>query len=223
MINYKLKADALSLIDSIEESTGINLLDAMSALSRHYYLLDIGVTTFDEFNSNVYIQTLQKLVTSFENGYPLHYVECSKIIQAQQKKRKRLQDKITNMLDTCTDVIFVTFTFSDDYLNTTSALYRRKSISAFLRKYSSIYIANIDFGKLNGREHYHAIVGNYFPSKALDEYRSIFHSSIHVERVRNHTNDKRRLARYIAKLTNHALKITTKRQALIYSRGKKYD
>lgn len=216
--NYQLKSDALSLIDSIEKSTNINLLDVMSSLSRHYYLLDTGATTLDEFNSSVYIQTLKKYVSAFEQEYPFYYAECFKIIQAQHKKRKRLQDKITNMLDSCTDVVFVTLTFSDDYLYNTSELYRRKSITAFLKKYCTHYIANIDFGKLNGREHYHAIIGIYLPLEALDEYRSIFNSSIHVERVRNYTTDTSKLARYVAKLTNHALKVTTKRQALIYSR-----
>lgn len=219
--NYQLKADTLSLIDSIEKLKGINMLDAMSSLSRNYYLLQTGAISYDEYYSSVYIKTLCDIVYSFEEEYPSHYVECSKIIQAQHKKRKRLQDKITNMLDSCTDVVFVTLTFSDDYLYNTSELYRRKSITAFLKKYCTQYIANIDFGKLNGREHYHAIIGNYLPLEALDEYRSIFNSSIHVERVRNHTTDTSKLAKYVAKLTNHALKVTTKRQALIYSRTKK--
>ena len=92
---------------------------------------------------------------------------------------------------------------------------RRKYVSRCLKKYNTLYVANIDFGKKNGREHYHAVI-------SIDKVdnKDWLYGDIDFKRVRNKNieEDKKRLSKYIAKLSNHAIKETTKRCCLLYSR-----
>lgn len=142
---------------------------------------------------------------------PELYRECEKIANADVSRRKRLQKRIKTMLfsGTC---YFLTLTFSDDVLNSTSNDTRRRYVSSYLKDISSAYVGNIDFGKNNGREHYHAVVRCDSISR---EWSYGFSNS---QLIRNTDNDSIRLAKYVGKLTNHAIKQTTKRNALIYSR-----
>ena len=79
-----------------------------------------------------------------------------------------------------------------------------------------MYVANIDYGSKNKREHYHALINcDKVDFKSWRKY-----GNINAKRVRNKDieSDKTKLSKYIAKLSNHAIKETTKRSCLIYSR-----
>lgn len=127
---------------------------------------------------------------------------------------------------------FLTLTFSDEVLNSTSEQTRRTYVSRFLKEHSSEYVSNIDFGANNGREHYHAVVKDFDESpwlygfkkyskvgfssdKSLDDFRD---DKGHVKE--DNTN---RMAKYMAKLTNHALKTLGTGKRFIYSRNKGND
>jgi len=114
------------------------------------------------------------------------------------------------------DCLFLTLTFNDNTLNQTSAETRRKYVRRYLKQFNCAYVANIDFGSENGREHYHAVINTSRIDLAL--WRS--YGNINVERVRNKSIElnKTRLSKYISKLSNHAIKETTRRCCLIYSR-----
>lgn len=142
---------------------------------------------------------------------PNLYHECEKIVNADNSRRKRLQKRIKSMLD-CGTCYFLTLTFSDDVLNSTSIETRRRYVAYYLKDISSSYVGNIDYGKQNGREHYHAVV---LCDNISKEWQYGFS---HSQLIRNTENDSIRLAKYVGKLTNHAIKETTKRNALIYSR-----
>ena len=112
--------------------------------------------------------------------------------------------------------IFLTLTFNDDTLRNTTEKQRRVAVSRYLKQYGCMYVANIDYGSKNKREHYHALINcDKVDFKSWRKY-----GNINAKRVRNKDieSDKNKLSKYIAKLSNHAIKETTKRSCLIYSR-----
>lgn len=143
------------------------------------------------------------------------YNEITKITHASNCRATRLRRRIESMLLNG-DCLFLTLTFNDNTLNQTSADTRRQYVRKYLKQFNCSYVANIDFGKDNGREHYHAVINSSHIDLSL--WRS--YGNINVERVRNKSIElsKTRLAKYISKLSNHAVKETTKRCCLIYSR-----
>jgi hypothetical protein len=153
-------------------------------------------------------------------------LDCAlRLNESQYRKSKRVRDKVKDLVING-NAIFVTLTFRDSVLAKTSPLTRRKYVARYLKQYSRVYVANVDFGNKNDyidrkgnkrqgteREHYHAIVSSELDFKAWK------YGSVDVERVRNHDKDIKRTARYITKLTNHALKVEGLQPRLIYSRG----
>ena len=108
--------------------------------------------------------------------------------------------------------LFLTFTFDEIVLQKTNADTRRQKVIRYLKSYNVPYVANIDFGKQNGREHYHAIIQTDNVDYSLYDYGALNGKKIVS------TSDNVKLAKYISKLTNHAIKDTTKRNSIIYSR-----
>ena len=143
------------------------------------------------------------------------FLECHKINNANYKKIMRLKERISSILLNTSDCLFLTLTFNDTTLATTSEKQRRVAVSRYLKSFNAPYVANIDFGSKNHREHYHAIIG----VNRIDFSKWCL-GAINCERIRNRNIelDKTRLAKYICKLSNHAIKETTKRTSLIYSR-----
>lgn len=158
----------------------------------------------------------EEMMLMLEGGFSEDDIkEARKINKASYQRVKRLYQRIEKYLSEgrC---IFATLSFTDDVLSSTSKETRRKYVSRFLKSISNLYIANIDFGKTTGREHYHAVIvidkiarGSW--SYGFDKYKKI--------RCDNLATIK--LAKYISKLTNHAIKESTKRNAYIYSRESK--
>ena len=141
--------------------------------------------------------------------------EIEKLDKSGRSRTRRLNKRVKKILLNG-DAIFLTFTFNDNTLSSTSKETRRRYVSYYLKQYSNSYVANIDYGKKNGREHYHALVSaSKVPCEPWRKY-----GDIDFERVRNRSieTDIKRLSKYISKLTNHAIKETTKRSCLLYSR-----
>lgn len=138
------------------------------------------------------------------------YCEAKKINHASYERAIRLKQRISKIIQK--DSLFLTFTFTDDVLHRTSADTRKQYVRRFLSSFEVPYVANVDFGFKNGREHYHAIL--QMPRINLTQWK---YGGLNGKIVRNSTDDVK-LAKYISKLTNHAIKETTKRQAIIYSR-----
>ncbi len=124
----------------------------------------------------------------------------------------RLRSRIDLMLN-LGECIFLTFTFTDRSLAVYSIDYLRLCVKRFLNAYSSLYIANVDYGKENGRIHFHAI------ALASHIYlKSWKFGALNAERIHT-TEDSLCLARYVGKLANHSVKESTRRESIIYSRG----
>ena len=139
------------------------------------------------------------------------WLEAGKVVDSDHKRTKRLRFKIQKMLD-AGDCVFATLTFTDDVLAKTSKETRRKYVTLYLKSQQAQYIANIDYGGKNGREHYHAVVLGRLDPK-LWEY-----GALNVKKIIK-TSKPIKLAKYVNKLTNHAIKDTCKRNAIIYSRN----
>ena len=164
------------------------------------------------------METVKKTVFSVLQDSALSAVfrECEKIVRAFYARVARLRSRISDLLD-IGDCIFVTLTFREDVLLNTSESSRRKYVTNFLSSISGHYVANIDYGEENGREHYHAVV-----LRSADIDCSLWkYGAINFRRI--HNKNKTALAKYIAKLTNHAIKETTRRNHAIYSRTRWTD
>ena len=123
-------------------------------------------------------------------------------------KVTRLKKRIKLMLEK--DCLFLTLTFSDDVLSRTSVDTRHQYISRYLKKFCCPYCANLDFGSLNEREHYHVII--QLEKIDLNTYK---YGYIFSQKIVNKNDLK--LARYINKLAFHSLKDSTNKK-IIYSR-----
>lgn len=141
-------------------------------------------------------------------------LESYRINNAYSHRVCRLRSKVYKILENPT--LFVTFTFDDYCLSSTSFDTRRRYVRRFLSTYSDtgLYVGNVDYGEQEGREHYHALIN--CRSLSCDNWT---HGIINFERVRV-SSDIKVLSQYVAKLTNHAIKETTKRRGLIYPKIK---
>ena len=144
--------------------------------------------------------------------FPL-WQEAEKINHAFYERRRRLKDRIVSMYIRA-PCFFGTLTFTNDVLSSTSFDTRRKYVKRFLKSHCVDYIANCDFGDLNGREHYHCVI---IPKSGVNLNWSFGFYDFRL--IRNSDTDFKRVSSYISKLTNHALKHSTKQLKIIYSRG----
>lgn len=167
-----------------------------------------------KFRTGITYEDYEKLdeVTLIHGG--IFVDEARKINHAYNKRTQRLKERIRSYLEKG-QCIWLTLTFSEEVLNSTTLETRRKHVQRYLKSQSDYYLANIDFGKNTEREHYHAIVVSDFINKSEWIYGFTW-----TERIKNHVDSEKKLAKYTSKLTNHAIKETTKRQCYIYSRKK---
>lgn len=152
--------------------------------------------------------------------------EATKVNNASYKRQNRLQKKALELIQT-NSAIFLSLTFSDKVFTEMSKETRKKNITRFLKKTCKSYIANIDFGGKNGREHYHALVVPINDKIDQAVYRKMFYdSTIDFERViisskknSDIESTSKKVSKYVSKLTNHAIKETTQQNRIIYSKN----
>lgn len=139
---------------------------------------------------------------------------CEQLNASFYSRYKRLRDRISDMFDIF-DCTFVTLTFEDKYLDS-SLETKREYCKRFLSSFEMPYVANVDYGSQNGRIHFHAVIA--CPREQLE--KEPWHYGFqYLETCRTDTDDEKRLSKYVAKLSAHALKSTTKNSRLIYSRN----
>ena len=158
--------------------------------------------------------------------------ECYKMVSADVQRKKRLRQRVERIMEKGS-TYFLTLTFNDDTLSNTDVKTRRTYVARFLKSISDDYVGNVDFGKLNGREHYHAVIYSYKLDDIQYQYTNRYGwicsiceqfsewsklGFYSIKSCGKDEKDKQKLAWYVSKLTNHAVKETTKRNALIYSR-----
>lgn len=133
-----------------------------------------------------------------------------RLYENYRKRNQRLRKRISNIIE-C-DSLFLTFTFTDEVLAKTTQDTRQIYVRRFLKSFSDNYVANIDFGKENEREHYHAVC--VVPGRI--DYTTWKYGALNGERVRKNSSPLA-LAKYVNKLVYHATKETTT-QRIIFSR-----
>lgn len=208
--DYALKASVLDL------SAKNDILKLRSQVDYAFYLKSQGCL---EDESPIPFETASFLNAYFSARFPAEWHEAGKINHAKHQRVKRLRAKIQFMLDNF-DCAFLTFTFTDFCLDSTSDRSRRKYVQRALNSLDVHYVGNQDFGKKNGREHYHAVVACVPTDEQLSAWSQ--YGFYKVKKIRNTKDDVTRLSKYVAKLTNHAIKETNKRSVMLYSRKHKF-
>ena len=192
-------------------------------------------TTGEVITSKLDADTAEQLRCFLLSRDERAYQEARKINKARYKRVDRLRSRIERIVSQNEHPVFLTLTFTDDTLVKTSADTRRQYVRKYLKSFSDDYVANIDFGEKKGREHYHAVVDRPAPLEAWERqcgainvqpiiidrwkrvpkrYRTL---SLEEQQARMLADTQAKLSKYVAKLTNHAIKATTRRTAIIYS------
>lgn len=120
---------------------------------------------------------------------------------ARYKRKARCSSKVAEYVLNG-ECVFLTLTFKDEVLNSTSEKTRRVYVRRYLKTFSDCFVANIDFGGKFGREHYHALVVVH--SKVPKGNWS--YGWLDVKKVKSTSDDLARVSKYVAKLSNHAMK-----------------
>lgn len=152
-----------------------------------------------------------------------------RLIIYDNQKSSRLNKRVEKMLNEFRVPVFFTITFTDEVLESTSSEFRRNEVKKWLKENCEDYVANIDFGDSEKyfddlgiirqgthREHYHAITSNIING---DTWLYGFAYGEVIKR----SSDSKAMSKYLCKLTNHALKRSTKFNRVIYCRRRKRD
>lgn len=203
MANYLLKAEVLA--------RGVDCDYKRVSKAKYAYnaLLEDGVVV----KNVVPIDYALKVEADYMENNPELWLEAGRMNWNSYKRISRLKRKIASMIEKG-QCLFLTLTFTDEALAKTKKETRRQNVRRFLSSYNCEYVANIDYGKKKEREHYHAII----QTKRVD-HKKWTYGSLDFKRIAK-TSDSIKLAKYITKLTNHALKETTKQCRVIYDRLK---
>lgn len=166
-------------------------------------------------------------------GYDIFRV-CKNLNQSRYGRYKKCTSKVGSIIAGGKGW-FGTLTFNNSVLGETSTKTRRVYVSRTLKRLSPCYVANIDFGDKvknpdsNEREHYHFVCYSY-EKPDLSEWASKY-GFFKVRKCGDSEKDIKKVCKYTAKLSRHALKASTenglkkegviggKIPRLIYSRG----
>ena len=168
-----------------------------------------------DYKTGKILLTYDKAINIYLSGIYYNdkdYKRCNQLLKADNSRYNRLIKRIIKFIN-YGDCVFFTLTFNDNTLNNTSDKTRRKYVSKFLKSISYNYIANIDFGDENNREHYHGICLLNEPDK-INLWKYGFSN---VQTINNDLNDVGKLSHYIIKLGKHFQKESVKRNYVIYS------
>jgi len=138
--------------------------------------------------------------------------------KSNYKRAYRLRSRIASMV-LSGYALFLTMTFTDEVLATTSEATRRVYVARWCKTFGADYVANIDFGPKTDREHYHAVIVSHQPKDALKWPYGWFKA-----RLCGSTDaDLTKLSKYVAKLTYHAIKGTTRGIRIIYAKDQTHQ
>ena len=204
-IDYKFKGDV------IEHNLPIMVNEIKKHLHYNKMFDDLGIynaNILESYSLSAYYDSLAKKYGFFS------IIESLRINNSRYHRISRLRKRISDIIYTNKTSFFLTLTFTNKSLDHTKPNVRRKYVQQFLKSISNNYVANIDFGERNHREHYHAVVQCDHIDSKLWSY-----GVLNFEIINNSSElSSDLLSKYISKLVNHAIKETTKRNHLIYSR-----
>lgn len=196
----------------LSEALNTDSADIVRAYDYYCYCKDVKKETPDKLNMSGIEYPIENIIKAYNELNPRWIPYLRNHNRALRSRKNRLKHHVEKLFD-IGNCIFCTFTFTDSVLDSTSELTRRRYISRTLKKMGDIYIANIDYGEQNEREHYHAIVVADRIDMTLWNYGWIL-----VRNCYNNNKSIESLSTYITKLTNHGLKKGTKYKHIIYSK-----
>lgn len=203
-VDYSYKSTILKhgLEKAIKKISLCNHLNILSDLTGEYYTFSLSSESINYW--------FDSLADKF--GF-CSILEADRINHATFERTRRLKRRVESIISYPS--LFLTLTFTNNVLFTTSLATRRRYVARFLKSITSNYVANIDFGSKKGREHYHALVQVESVDHTLWRYGAINFERVSYDSTK--TTDK--LSEYVSKLTNHAIKKTTRRFHLIYPKN----
>ena len=165
---------------------------------------------------NYSFKELENEFTNFVNFYGYTTLKvANNLNRASYYRTVRLKERIREAV-LSGSAWFITITFNPETLENTNEKTRRVYVSRWLKSLTPFYVANIDYGLKNEREHYHAVItSDQRPPKSWS------YGFVDILKVKTTETDTKRVSKYISKLTNHAIKNTTKSKRIIYSRQTK--
>jgi len=135
--------------------------------------------------------------------------------RSNRETRKVMLSRVKDIVS-CNHSYFITFTIEPKQYGYKIDTYIRK-IKEALRQ-ASIWVANVDYGKDNGRLHFHALAGFVFQLDYNIDLKNVYKfGNIHILKTYDANDDAMR--NYILKYTLHAKKDTA--NTLYYSRKKR--
>ena len=160
---------------------------------------------------------------------------CRNLEQSRQRKARTMRKRV-HLSVTLGNAYFITLTFRDDIFIKTSKETRRRYVSRAFKAIGYKYVANIDYGGKNGREHYHGIVeplpfcfNSWENGKRKYENVPDFkewtekYGFVTIEKIGSTKDDLKKVSKYTAKLSAHAFKETVlkgeKSDRVIYSKN----
>lgn len=149
--------------------------------------------------------------------------EFEKILSARYMKVSRIKKHLVWQIVSRKYLYFLTFTF-DDVLLSKCQRTKRDLIKNCMLSFDDdvLYILNIDYGKKNEREHFHALLATDNSSDLICHIRKYYSCRFKVQKVDICGDDIKRLSKYINKLSNHCKKDSTYNKRIVYN-FKAYD
>lgn len=196
-----------------------NYRDEIKSLSSDKVLYRLISTINNAWNKGLndvaddFLCVLDKLYPDeFDEAVKVHrYVNALHSWNVSRRaKKKRLHEKLVRW-SVENVVCFITLTFNDETLDHYTFKDRKDFVKSSLDSSCIDWVANIDFGEKNGREHYHAIAKGCIPSLLTEIWKP--NGFLKIETVSEVSGA---LCEYIDKLCNHALKESVGFHQLMY-------
>ena len=149
---------------------------------------------------------------------------CMKKYNAIHQRKRRYRDRVLKWVWWLKNIkhgqdyelVLIMLSFNDEVLKSTTKDTRRKYVRRYLQKYCYHYLANIDFSPKQ-REHYHVLA-------LVEKNRKLANTwkwKMDVRKVRLDNNSIKKTFNYVMKVVNHAFKLGTRCESIIYDRNKK--
>ena len=167
----------------------------------------------DYNDKNLYLEVIPDMV---------EVNECFKLYRANRQRKYNNWNEITKWLYAIENIpthkkyllLFGTLTFTDKTLESTSKRTRQRYITKFLSENTFHYIANIDYGSKNNREHYHFIA----MVEDKIECNNWKYGASRFQFIPLTKKDVKSVKNYLLKLNNHSYKESTRQERIIRDR-----
>lgn len=145
--------------------------------------------------------------------------ECFKIYRANRQRKYNNWNEICKWYYALENIaayknhklVFGTLTFNDKTLSNTSERTRTRYVTKFLSDNTYHYIANIDYGEKNNREHYHFIA---MIKRDIDMTKWKYGGN-KILNIPLKSKDVKAIKNYLLKLNNHSYKTSTRQKELL--------